>query len=222
MSEQEKFKKTFEKLHASPDMIAEVLNMDENEKIVSMKKHRLPAVAAAAIALAIFMGTGSVAYAMDLGGIQRIVQVWIHGDQTNATLTIDNVSDENGDYSTYSLEYQDADGKEAVRSGGGTAIEEDGTSRPLTEEEMMEQLNEPEVLCEDNGRIMVYYMDQKLDITDKFVDDYCFVQLKADGKTIYMTVQKDEQEWGSLGCAMSTKSYVQPDEFNTSYDMSDE
>lgn len=37
MTDKEKFQKTFEKLHASPKIIAEVINMTENDKIVSIR-----------------------------------------------------------------------------------------------------------------------------------------------------------------------------------------
>ena len=49
---------------------------------------------------------------MDLGGIQRIVQIWIHGDQTSATFTVDN--------GTYSLDYVDENGKEVHQIGNIT------------------------------------------------------------------------------------------------------
>lgn len=216
MSDKEKFQRTFDKLHASPDVLTEVLNMTTEKKVVTFKKRRrFSNIAAAAIALVLVLGTGSVAYAMDLGGIQRIVQVWIHGEQTNATLTI-----ENADYTTYHLAYTDEDGDESYRSGGGTAINEDGTSRPLTEEEILEELNQPEVRCEDDGTIWVYYMNQKMEITDRFVNGVCFVQLNAGDETKYLTVKLDDQEWGSFGYALSTHGYVQPDEYNTSEDES--
>lgn len=84
MKEQDIFKRTFDKLHASPDVLQEVLDMAANEKVIPMKKRRLATRAAAVIAVLILViGSGSVAYAMDIGGIQRMVQVWIHGDQTD-------------------------------------------------------------------------------------------------------------------------------------------
>ena len=40
MTDKEKFQKTFEKLHASPDVITEVLSMSEERKVVSINKKR--------------------------------------------------------------------------------------------------------------------------------------------------------------------------------------
>lgn len=63
---------------------------------------------------------------MDLGGIQRMVQVWIHGDLTKAVMNY-NTKEE---LATYTLKYTDDEGKE-IQADGVTA-EEDGTVRSLT------------------------------------------------------------------------------------------
>ena len=200
MTDKEKFQKAFDKLHASPDVLTEVLNMTTNEKIVPMGKKRFTtkaAIATAAILLAV--GSGGAAYAMDLGGIQRIVQVWLHGDQTDATFTVENGS--------YTLDYQDADGNDVHQGGGGVALE-NGTERPLTADELLEEINMPDVEYKEDGTVWVYYLDQKMEITDKFENDICYVKLKADGKTQYITVKYQN------GFATSPHGYVQPSEFN--------
>ena len=118
MTDKEKFQKTFDKLHASPDVLTEVLNMTTEKKAVPIRRKRYTTKVAAAVdALVLIVGSGSAAYAMDLGGIQRIVQVWIHGDQTNAIFTIDE--------GTYTLDYTDENGKEVHRGGGGVAFNAD-------------------------------------------------------------------------------------------------
>ena len=62
--------------------------MTTNEKVVPIRKKRFPMKAAVALAaLVLLAGSGSAAYTIDLGGIQRNVHVWIHGDQTDATFT---------------------------------------------------------------------------------------------------------------------------------------
>lgn len=93
--------------------------------------------------------------------------------------------------------------------GGGIAIEDDGTERALTEEEMLEHLNAPEVEEREDGTVTVYYLDQKLDVTDKFNEDgVCYVQLEGGEKTIYMTIKRGN------GYATSTTKYILPSEFN--------
>ena len=212
MTDKVKFQKTFDKLHASPDVLTEVLNMTAEKKIIPIRRKRyMTKIAAAVAALILVVGSGSAAYAMDLGGIQRIVQVWIHGDQTNATFTVDN--------GTYTLDYTDENGEEIHQVGGGVAFYEDGTERPVTDEELMEHvINAPTVSRDDGGRIWVYYLKQKLDITDKFEDGYCYVKLEADGETKYMTVKYSDPSCGGLGYGLSTHAFLQPNEFDVGYD----
>ena len=76
MTDEEKFQKTFDKLHASPDVLTEVLKMTAKEQVVPMKKKRFTPKAAAAIAAVVLAaGSGSAAYAMDVGGIQRCLPI---------------------------------------------------------------------------------------------------------------------------------------------------
>lgn len=200
MTDKEKFQKIFDKLHASPDVLTEVLNMTSKEKVDSIRKKRFTSrVAAAVAALVLVVGTGSVAYAKDLGGIQRIVQVWIHGDQTDATFIVENGS--------YTLDYKDADGNDVHRSGGGVAYE-NGKERPLTADELLEELNMPDVEYKEDGTVWIYYLDQKMEITDKFEDNICYVKLEVDGQTQYITVKYQN------GYATSPHGYIQPAEFN--------
>ena len=200
MKEQDIFKRTFDKLHASPDVLQEVLDMAANEKVIPMKKRRLATRAAAVIAVLILViGSGSVAYAMDIGGIQRMVQVWIHGDQTDAEFIVENGS--------YTLNYKDEDGNDVQRGGGGIAYE-NGVERPLTADELLEQMMMPEVEYKEDGTVWVYYMDQKMEITDKFEDEICYVKLEADGQTQYITVKYQD------GYATSPHGYIQADELN--------
>ena len=78
----------------------------------------------------------------------------------------------------------------------------DGVERPLTEDEIMEQINQPDVEYEDDGSVWLYYRDRKLDITDRFEDGICYVKL-TDGKDVkYLTIKYND------GYAMSDSKYV--------------
>ena len=194
MTDREKFQKTFSKLHASPDLLTEVMEMAEK------RRYHIPKVAVAAIACVVILGSGTAAYAMNVGGIQRTIQIWIHGDQTDAQFVVEDGS--------YTLDYEDENGEAVHRGGGGVAIEDDGTERSLTEEELMEEINSQEVEYEVDGSVWIYYKNQKMDITDKFEDGVCYVELK-DGDTIqYMTVKYQN------GYALSPERYLTPAEFN--------
>ena len=198
MTNKEKYKQAFSVLHTSDISEGEVKYM---AKLKKQQKMKLAAAAIAAVAacLIVTAGTGT-AYASDLGGIQRKVQLWIHGDQTDAQFVVEDGS--------YTLDYEDENGEAVHRGGGGVAIEDDGTERSLTEEELMEEINSPEVEYEEDGSVWIYYKNQKMDITDKFEDGVCYVELK-DGDTIqYMTVKYQN------GYALSPERYLTPAEFN--------
>lgn len=200
MTDKEIFRNTFDKLHASPEITTEVLNMTKGDNIVSIKKRGFARKAAVMTAVLVLVaGSAFAAYAMDVGGVQRMVQVWIHGEQTDATFTVENGS--------YTLDYKDAEGNDVHHEGGGVAYE-NGIERPLTEEELLEEINMPDVQYYEDGTVWVYYKNQKMEITDKFRDGVCFVKLEAGDDTQYITVKYKD------GLSSSPHGYIQPDEFN--------
>ncbi|MDO4260846.1 MAG: hypothetical protein Q4C82_02115 [Eubacteriales bacterium] len=165
------------------------------------KKYRFKGVAAAAAVCIMLFGSATAVYAADVGGIQRTLQLWIHGDQTEATIWFDG----NGQYD---MDYTDEDGTLQQRSGGGVAFAADGSEIPVTEEDLMAQLTAPEVVYEDDGTVWVYWFDQKMDITDKFENGVCYVKLVREEETLYLTVQYQN------GYALSSRKYPAPDTFN--------
>ena len=193
MTNKEKYKQTFDTLSASVNFSLEVDKMS-----ILNRKHKLKTLAACLI---VTVGTGT-AYASDLGGIQRKVQLWIHGDQTTATLTI------NSDGS-YTGTYADKDGKNKEFGGGGIAFNQDGSERSLTQEEIMEELNAPDIEYEKDGSVILYYKNQSIDITHKFnKDNICYVKLVDGDDSLYVTVKYNN------GYASSPNKYISPWEFN--------
>ena len=90
--------------------------------------------------------------------------------------------------------------------GRRVAIDAFGRERPLTEEELLEDLqNRIDVTYREDGTVWVYYKDQSMEITDLFDENgVCFVQLKDGKKTVYLTVEYDS-------CfSWSTECYLQP------------
>ena len=67
MTEKERFQRAFAPLHASPDTMTEVMKMTERKT----KRPALRRAATLGLAAALVLALGSVAYASDLGGIQR-------------------------------------------------------------------------------------------------------------------------------------------------------
>lgn len=198
MTNKEKYKQAFSAIHVSGDFTLEAKNMTK-----SKKHYHLKPIAAIFAACIILLGTATTAYAADIGGIQRIVQVWIHGDQTSATITFDG----NG---TYDMDYMTPDGTVQHQGGGGVAFNNDGSERHLTEEELMEHLTtvRPDVRYQEDGTVWVYWYGQAMEITEKFEDGVCFVKLENGEETLYMTVKYQN------GWATSPQKYIMPDEFN--------
>lgn len=197
MTNKEKYKQAFDALAASGDFQVEVDNMS-----LLNRRHKLKTIAAViAACLIVTIGTGT-AYAADVGGIQRKVQLWIHGDQTDVTLKFDSDG-------SYTGRYTDKDGKEKEIGGGGVAYEWNGTERPLTEEELIEEMNSPDVEYEDDGKVMLYYKNQSVDITDKFdKEGVCYVKLEDGDGLLYVTVKYNN------GFSTSSDRYIMPYEFN--------
>lgn len=197
MTNKEKYKQAFSVLQTSENFSLEVEKM---AKLNKRKTYRSIAVAAA-ICLLLIGGTGT-AYAANVGGMQRTLQLWIHGDQTEVTV------DFNSDGS-YSMKYTDAEGNVKESGGGGVAYDIFGRERPLTEEELIEQLsNNVDVTYSDDGTVTLYFQDQIIDLTNKFKDNVCYVLLNGDNCTLYVTIKYDN------GWAASSNKYISPDSFN--------
>lgn len=196
MTNKEKYKQAFSVLQSSGEISLEVERM-----AIMNKRARMRTAAAAVAACVALAGGGGIVYAADIGGIQRTVQLWIHGDQTTVTFEYD------GDGS-FLMSYPAEDGEVEERGGGGVAFEADGTERPLTEEELLDSLNDPEVEYKDDGTVWVYYYDQKIEITDQFQDGVCYVKLSHGDETLYMTVKYQD------GYSISPHKYADPDSFD--------
>ena len=198
MIDKQQYQRTFGVLHASGDFLKEDFPMNKTNHFPVRK---LIILCAAVILL---LSTSIICYAEDVGGIRTTIQLWIHADQTTAVMDIDN--------GEYTLTYKDADGTPREQAGGGVVVNPDGSERPMTDEEIMERVMQqaqmPEVEYRTDGSVWVYYMDQAMEITDKFEDGICYVKLKADGRTQYITVKYQN------GFATSPHGYIQPWEFN--------
>ena len=197
MTNKEKYRRAFSVLHASDEFRMEVNTMKQKTR------KAMPRLVAVCAAFILVIGMSAVAYAADVGGIQRTIQIWLHGEQTDAVLDI-----QNGEYS---LTYEGEDGATHEIAGGGVAFDDNGQERPLTDEEIMEHLNGPEVDYKEDGSVWVYYMNQALEVTDMFENGVCYVQLKDGDGSLYMTIKYNR------GHATSPHKYLSPDSFNTSY-----
>lgn len=201
MSNREQYKKAFSVLQASGDF-----TLGDEKMAVLKKKAMLRTFAAAACACLVIVGSSRIAYAANVGGIQRTIQLWMYGEQTDVTIDFDGSGN-------YSMEYTDADGNTRELGGGGFDVDADGTKRALTEDELIWLLfEEVDVSYNDDGRIMLYFQGQVADITDKFENDICYIflngtDLNGTDVSLYVTVLKAED--GGFPIDSSPDRYLQ-------------
>ena len=188
MSNKENYKKAFSVLQTSSDFSL------EEEKMARLKKNTvIRNILAAAAAVIVIVGGSGTAYAKNVGGIQRTIQLWIQGDQTDVTIDFDGAGN-------YTMEYTDIYGNVRQSGGGGVAIDQDGTERPLTEDELLQEMSRNvDVEYYEDGKVILYFQDQIVDITDKFENDRCYVHLKGSDTELYVTVKYDDG-WATSSC----------------------
>ena len=177
MTTKEKYKQAFSTMHISDEFSLEVKKVTTTNRKTKLKR-----LVACIVACVLIVGSATVAYAIDFLGIQRTLQLWIGGEQSNVTIQFDG----NGNYV---MDYIDGEGNSKHQGGGGVALDAFGNERPLTEEEIMEDITAPEVSYKEDDSVWVYWFNQKIDITDKFKDNICYIKLENGDKTLYMTVR---------------------------------
>lgn len=189
MNNKERYQRAISPLHASKDFLTEVQPMKQTHHSL----RRWLTLCAAVITL---LAMATVCYAADVGGIRQIVQIWLLGEEKNATFEI-----EDGRYTL-----TDEDGV-ALFSGSARAIGNDGSERPLSEEEILTYfVNIPDVMYYDDDTVWLYYQDQKIDITDQFDENgLCYQKVG----NLYFTIKYEN------GFSTSPDDYPDPDTFNT-------
>lgn len=194
MTDRERYKRTFSRLHASDEILLEVNSM---KKIKIMPMRRLLAIAAAA---ALIAAMATVAYAADIGGFRRHFQIWL-SDGTPVEIEFNMPEGEMGNYTA---SFKDGNGNDVVIYGeiaSGKAGEGGGEA----DAEAMGSLtlDAPQVEYRDDGTVWVHYNDRDIEITDLFDKGVCHLELEneqfetEDGevaKSVYLTIQYGEGE----------------------------
>lgn len=196
MTNKEKYKKAFSTLHASENISLEGKLMEERKQVYRMKK-----VVAACVATFLVFGSMTAAYAADVGGIQRKIQTWFHGVQTQMHVTED---DGKGNYQ---YTYTDENGETQELGAGGVAIDQFGNEVPVSAEEALAEAGNG-VETDADGRIWLYHYDKKVEITGLFEEDgFCRVAVEHDGEITYYEIdgrQKEGAVSGSYGYTATT------------------
>lgn len=197
-------KELYEAIGQVDDWYLDMVDTPETENNTIMEKQTKPIhfrkITSFILAACLIFTLAVTVYATDIGGIRRIIQIWLFGDRTTAVLDMQDgqytLTDEEGSF---------------ISGGGGVAFEPDGSERPLTEAEILEHLDHPEVAYLDDGSIWVFYRGQKIEITDRFdKDGFCYLTLQDGEDVLYATIDKNG------GMATSPVEFVQPHAFGTS------
>jgi len=123
------------------------------------------------------------------GGIQQKISMWLHGAQTEVNVTQNN---EDG-YGGYTFTYtQEGETKEL--GVGGVSLDEDGNETWMSADELAEGLSKSaDIDVDEDGRVWIYYYDQKIDVTDSFDENgVCSLTLTHDDETVSLEITKDE------------------------------
>ena len=195
MSNREQYKRAFQALHASRDFSMEAMDMNTKKMRFNFSR----GLAVAMIITVLLVGSLSAAYATDLGGFRRTIQIWMYGEAKDAIVEPYTGGGEDVDVEcdgeatmaepSYVVTWTDGNGEKHQMQGGGVAMEADGTERPLTMDEYLEHLEaSAETVVEVEDRVMLYWYDQSVDITDQFEDGVCRLSLTHEDETLYFTV----------------------------------
>lgn len=179
MTNKERYKQAFSVLHPSGRFSLEVEEMARIQK-----KHKTNMTIAAAIACAVLIGIPGTVYAADIGGIQEKLSIWLYGEKTQVDVT----EIDGGGY-TFTYEHN---GETEQVGGGGVIIGVDGTETRMDAGEVAEGMSRSASVEEDQeGRVWVYYYDQKSDITSLFDQNRCLISLSHGDELIYLEITRE-------------------------------
>lgn len=191
MTNKEKYQKTFSALHTSAELLLEVRSMEKN------KKRPIPRWAAACAAVVMTLGLSLGVYAADIGGIRKIIQIWLHGEQTDLVLELT----ENG-YEVF------REGEDTPYMCNFVTTKHNEKPRPMTEEEVIEHLKNPDVEYYDDGSVWLYYEDQKIEITDQFDENgVCRITVRGSDRILDLTIHHFDHSTGKSSVEWKERFY---------------
>ncbi|MBR3166069.1 MAG: hypothetical protein IKF16_07860 [Lachnospiraceae bacterium] len=203
MTNHEEYKKAFRHVRPSREITMEDLEMNKQAYIRGKVLTIVGSVAGAVIL------SGGVCYAANVGGIQETVQLWLHGNQVEATV-------ESSEDVPFTVTYEDEEGIHEF-GGGGMSEDENGEMRPISMEEYIEYLQNESIDVEmkEDGSCWLYGGETAMDITDLF--NVCETSIEVDGKTKWVRIEKDADGGYSVQTADSPFVAVSEEELEEMY-----
>lgn len=170
MTNREKIQRAFDAVQPSGAVSMEEMNMKQ-------KPIRKPLVLLFA-SIALLAAFLTAAYAADLGGFRQTMTVWFGGKQQTVEVT----QPQDG-----MLQWTGEDG--VTHTSGGIAYETDGTQRPLTLEELLDEQfsGRPVLNFYEDGRAFLEFYEHYVDVTDQVPTGRIEAALEHDGVLYYIT-----------------------------------
>lgn len=170
-----RYKKAFSEIHI-PQSVEMDYGMERKNSMTNwIQKHAIAFGAAL-----VLLGSGTAAYAADLGGIRTNVQMWINGEQKE----VEAVPNGDGGY-----EFYEPGSDTPFAGGGGVEYDQFGNEHPLSAQDVAENMG-PNLENRD-GRFYLIEKDREWDITD-YLNDDGEAYLKAEGLYYCITVEDGE------------------------------
>lgn len=174
MTDRERYRRAFSAIQPSAALL-EGMTMEKTNR------NRLPArrLLVLCTVLVLIISVFSVAYATDLGGFR----IWVNGKLQSGAI------DQSKDGS---ITWTSEDGTYVV--DGGYIVLPDGSERPITAEELMEEYRNNPVLYTDKG-VIVAYQDQRYDITEEMQrNNRAVVEFEINGEAVSWVVTRIDEK----------------------------
>ncbi|MBQ2276453.1 MAG: hypothetical protein U0L23_09545 [Lachnospiraceae bacterium] len=189
--EKEIYRSTFNKIHASEDLLRKVKNMNQkSRKKSNVAKKVVAAVAALAI---VFVSSNAITYARQGETWVEKMVVLIDGKEFEAE-----VKDlENGE-KVVTIETEDDDKSVNIEYGyevdekGDVAITQKNEAQTQNQETTIEQET---TIKQEGEKVYLYIDDTKIDITEDIKDEKCQGEFQVDGKKYGYVVEGNATEY---------------------------
>lgn len=174
MTGKERYKRTFDAA-----VFSGMEHWEEKEIIGRARKtlwsgFRSKAVAAIAVVV-LACGSTGVAYAADIGGIRGIFHGWFRGNEVQM-----NVSTQ--DDGTYEISMRGVEDNVNIYM---SIADDNGNPKVMSEEELEKMLDHPDFGIEADGRVLLYYREKVMDVTDYVEDSALKYAYDDQGNTVY-------------------------------------
>ena len=178
----------------SKEITAEViLELREEKKMKKGHSGFRRSLVGIVAAVVLVIGVTGGAYAADLGGFKTAVNTWLYGEPVQ--VEVEEISPGN-----YEVHYPNG----MTRGMGGISYDANGNPQPATAEDIISQLDYPEVETTEDGTINLFYRDQVIDITEDVADDnVAQVKFKEGVLPLYVTINWE----GDAGYSVHTSHF---------------